>query len=114
MTVCAAHVRFQGQSGHDLLRESAFPVAIGVKRTWAVAPHMSAFDPKRTSAGVVRGPSRCAKFEPTQCLSSASGEEMRRREFIIWVWGAVSWPIAARAHLISFRRAVFHCGSAWR
>ena len=27
---------------------SAFAVAIGAKRTWVGAPHMSAFDPKRT------------------------------------------------------------------
>jgi hypothetical protein len=27
---------------------SAFDVAIGVKRTWLVVAHMSAFDPKRT------------------------------------------------------------------
>jgi len=40
---------------------------------------------------------QCANFGLTQCLSSASGEEMRRREFIISVGGAVSWPIAARA-----------------
>jgi hypothetical protein len=28
---CAAHVRFRGQSGHDLVRMSAFVVAIGGK-----------------------------------------------------------------------------------
>src|SRR5512143_1148386 len=28
---CSAHVRFRGQSRHDLLRESAFAVAIGGK-----------------------------------------------------------------------------------
>jgi len=33
-----------GYCGSPLLRS-----LLGVKRTWAVAPHMSAFDPKRTS-----------------------------------------------------------------
>src|SRR6185369_17993014 len=28
---CTAHVRFRGQSGHDLVRKSAFAVAIGDK-----------------------------------------------------------------------------------
>src|SRR4029450_3637838 len=63
---CTAHVRFWRESGHDRLRMSAFAVAIGckadmafcgitlsrslsgVKRKWLFAPHMSAFDPKRT------------------------------------------------------------------
>ena len=45
---CAAHVCFQGQSRHDLLRESAFAVAIGVKADIAFAAQMSAYDPKRT------------------------------------------------------------------
>ena len=31
MAECTAHVRFQGQSRHDLLRMSAFAVAIGGK-----------------------------------------------------------------------------------
>src|SRR5262245_37356265 len=31
ISLCAAHVRFQGQSRHDLLRVSAFAVAIGCK-----------------------------------------------------------------------------------
>jgi hypothetical protein len=31
MAACSAHVRFRGQSGHDLVRKSAFAVAIGGK-----------------------------------------------------------------------------------
>jgi hypothetical protein len=41
------------------LRESAFAVAIGVKRTWPFALQMSAFDPKRTFAAAV---SKSRKF----------------------------------------------------
>ena len=37
------------QSGHDVLRRTC-PLS-GVKRTLPLALHMSAFDPKRTSAG---------------------------------------------------------------
>src|SRR5262245_8487777 len=36
------------QSRHDVVRKSAFAVAIGVKRTCLCALHMSAYDPKRT------------------------------------------------------------------
>ena len=55
--VCTAHVRLRGKSGHFCLQSdtqapqvanchfmSAFS---GVKRTWAGAVQMSAFDPKR-------------------------------------------------------------------
>jgi len=34
------------QSGHALVHR-LYPLS-GVKRTWAIAPHMSAFDPKQT------------------------------------------------------------------
>ena len=56
------------------LRMSAF----GTKQTWASALHMSAFDPKRTLLGAF--PS--AGFSRYDALSLASGESMRRREFI--------------------------------
>jgi hypothetical protein len=35
---CTAHVRFRGQSRHDLVRESAFAVAIGSKADMVLAP----------------------------------------------------------------------------
>ena len=42
--------RFQGESGHDLLRGrySLSRSLLGVERTFLFASHMSAFDPKRT------------------------------------------------------------------
>src|SRR5262245_11994763 len=54
---------------------SAFSVAIGVKRTWAVALHMSASDPKRTSTSLqsqvtaaahwfIIGPKGNRRFQP--------------------------------------------------
>jgi hypothetical protein len=45
---CAAHVRFRGQSGHDLSREPTSAL-LGAERTCPFALHMSANDPKRTS-----------------------------------------------------------------
>jgi putative tryptophan/tyrosine transport system substrate-binding protein len=35
-------------------------------------------------------------FNPLRCLSQASGEAMRRREFITLLCGAAVWPLAAR------------------
>ena len=54
--------------------ESAFAVAIGVKRTWLVAAHMSAFDPKRTSplSSLLLSRVVCELFQPR-------GELRRRR-----------------------------------
>jgi hypothetical protein len=53
MSLCTAHIRFWGQSGHGHFawRMSAFAVAIGGKADmpFRAAHHMSAFDPKRTS-----------------------------------------------------------------
>src|SRR5215467_2453460 len=46
-----ANVRFCPQSGHTLVRCKS-PLS-GVKRTWTVAPQMSAYDPKR-ALGVAR------------------------------------------------------------
>src|SRR5262245_25510212 len=54
---------------------------LGVKRTWVGALHMSAFDPKRTC------PLQLAKRSRYDAL--ASGEQMRRRDFITLSGAAV-------------------------
>ena len=45
---CTAHVAFGGKADMTFCGSQLSPSLLGVKRTWAVAPHMSAFDPKRT------------------------------------------------------------------
>jgi len=62
MSLCTAHVRFWGQSGHGFLREVAFVVLSGAKRTYLFARHMSAFDPKRTSGAASNLPIRACKM----------------------------------------------------
>jgi len=47
---CTAHVRFEGSSRYDLLRESAFLLSPQeLKPTCRVALHLSAIDPKADS-----------------------------------------------------------------
>ena len=65
-----------------------------VKRTLPFAPHMSAFDPKRTSQRSI----------PFQRVSlggydafPAVGALMRRREFLGILGGAAAWPIVSKA-----------------
>jgi hypothetical protein len=78
--------------GNPLLRS-----LLGVKRTRVFAAHMSAFDPKRTWTDL----SQLPVFHPLQCarLSNfdARGPAMRRRDLIILLSGAVTWPFTARA-----------------
>jgi hypothetical protein len=69
----------------------------GEKRTRLFAAQMSACDPKRTWTDL----SQLPVLHPLQCarLSNfdARGPAMRRRDLIILVSGAVTWPFTARA-----------------
>jgi len=64
-----------------------------VKRTWSVAVHMSAFDPKRTFAAPFRYSSFCRYDAPSLAL----GARVKRREFIAFAGWAAAWPFLARA-----------------
>ena len=58
---------------------------------------MSAFDPKRTSAGVIRDLSQCAKFSRySACPQPRGGNETARVHHGPWRRGG-AWPLAARA-----------------
>jgi len=80
------------QSGH-LSLHCTCPLS-GVRRTYRFALHMSASDPKRTSAACpfkeLNGPS-------TTACPELSGGAMRRREFIKVIAGSAAWPLTATA-----------------
>src|SRR5262245_12701651 len=48
---CTAHVRSWGKADMTIRACLLLRSLMGVKRTWLVAAHMSAYDPKRTCVG---------------------------------------------------------------
>jgi hypothetical protein len=71
-----------------------------VKRTWAVAPHMSAFDPKRTftlseAAGVLVSPGTTATKRNNAVTSITMGLENTEQEILAFEVADVALEIAA-------------------
>src|SRR6476619_762867 len=56
---------------------SALVVAIGCKQTWVAAPHMSAFDPKRTLAAVSPRSNRPVHLSQTNSVGGAIARNFR-------------------------------------
>src|SRR6516164_6151454 len=64
-------------SGPELLRRTC--LLLGVKRTWGSAPHMSAFDPKRTFSPLRARPLPVGRFKWLRCPSCpGAGDETAR------------------------------------
>src|SRR5215475_793619 len=81
---------------------------LGVKRTWLVAAHMSAFDPKRTPA-----PGRCLTLWYASTVTGVprvQGGFVRRREFIKGIAGSAVWPLVARAQQTGKHAKVAYLG----
>jgi hypothetical protein len=70
---------------------------LGVERKSHGGVAKSVFDPFETSARHSTCQLPCAKIRLGKTLSSASGEVMRRRDFILGSGATVAWPFAARA-----------------
>src|SRR6476660_8210698 len=73
MSLCAARVRFRGKANMTLCGNTLSQSQLGVKRTWLVAAHMSAFDPKRTLAPSRPAPASVLVLSRFDAFSSVSG-----------------------------------------
>src|SRR5262245_16430501 len=93
-TACTAHVRFRGKADMTLYGNPLSRSLLGVKRTWLVAAHMSAFDPKRTSTDPLLRPNlrvtgpRLGKTVVNTFLGS--GNETARVHHACWWRGSMA------------------------
>ena len=71
---------------------------LGVKRTWLFAPHMSAYDPKRTWPTPLTASFRSAMLQLQMARAGLGDSNMRRRDFIKAIVGsALTCPHLAQA-----------------
>src|SRR5262245_21277296 len=68
---------------------------LGVKRTWADAMQMSAYDPKRTSSRAHDHPFK--RVIRADTIGRSSEAALRRRDFICLVSGTAAWALVAHA-----------------
>src|SRR5215475_9530696 len=79
---------------------------LGVKRTWAVAPHMSAFDPKRT--WLDHGPTVAGDTTGFNCSSAPNQKQSllsdAGRTPCAQIYGGVRWAFSQQNYLAALLR----------